>query len=64
MKLAFLLLSVIALLAFVARRWGVTAAKKDQLEDNIDAAKKRKEVDDEVQKLTSGELADALRNGL
>ena len=48
----------------VARRWGISSAKNKRLKENVEAARTRKEIDNEIQKLTPDELADRLRRGL
>jgi len=57
-------LALIAGLIIVTRRWGKSSARITVLEDKIDGAITRKAIDAKVQRLTSDELADRLRNGL
>jgi len=51
-------------LIYAARKWGSAAAKNKQLKNNVEAARTRKEIDNEIQKLTPAELLERLRDGL
>jgi len=56
--------TIVGGLIVVARRWGISSAKNKRLKENVEAARTRKEIDNEIQKLTPDELADRLRRGL
>lgn len=62
--LALIGLSIVGGLIFVARKWGGSAVKEQIRKDVIEAARTRKAIDNEVQKLTPDELADRLRRGM
>lgn len=53
--------AVIAGLILVARRWGKADAERKILEKNIKAARTRKAIDNETEKLSGDELAARLR---
>ena len=57
-------LAILAALVLAVRKWGQLSVERRVLERNIKAAKTRKAIDDEIQKLTPDELADELRNSL
>jgi len=62
--LALIGLAIVGGLIFTARKWGGSAAKDSMRKSVIEAARTRKAIDHEVQKLTPDELADRLRRGL
>ena len=51
-------------LIYAARKLGSAASKNKQLKNNVEAARTRKEIDNEIQKLTPAELLERLRDGL
>ena len=57
-------MAIVGGLIFAARKWGSAAAKNKQLKNNVEAARTRKEIDNEIQKLTPSELIERLRDGL
>jgi hypothetical protein len=57
-------LAIVGGLIYASRQWGGSAAKEQMRKNVIQAARTRKAIDDEVQKLTPDELADHLRGGM
>ena len=57
-------LAVVAGLVLAVRQWGRLSAEKRILERGIEAARTRKAIDNEVQKLSPDELATRLRSGM
>jgi len=55
---------VLGTLVFVVKRWGKMSTENKVLKRNLEAARTRKAIDHEVEKLTDDELADRLRGGM
>ena len=55
---------VLGAIIMIARKWGVASANKKILQKNIEAARTRKAIENEIQNLSPTELADRLRSGL
>lgn len=51
-------------LILVARSWGKVLVQKKLLKKAIEAAEKRKAIDNEIQNLSPDKLADRLRSGM
>jgi len=55
---------VLGILVTVVRKWGAASANNKILQKNIEAARTRKAINNEIQNLNKTELAARLRSGL